>query len=193
MLTTLATVKARLGIQDSDVKDDALLTQFIALVSARFENDCNRTFTGAPNVTEEFEGDETEIRVARYPIDETAAITFDLQASAVTGWEAQASVDYIVRKGCVISLSAKLATWRTKARVTYTGGYALPDDTGVGPALPDDLQYAAVEQVAYVFQNKDRLGISSMSGQGGSINQFSKLDLLPSVAATLAKYERWTN
>jgi len=40
--------------------------------------------------------------------------------------------------------------------VTYTAGYVLPGDTPAAgqTALPDDLEQAAVEQVAYWFQKQ---------------------------------------
>ena len=59
------------------------------------------------------------------------------------------------------------------------------------PSLPDDLQYSCIEQCAYLFQNKDRLGLALVAAEGGRIQQFPKIDLLPSVSAVLSKYERW--
>ena len=193
MLTTLAKLKTRLGIQDADVKDDALLNDFLLAASARFENDCNRTFGYGASVIEEFGGNEFLLRVARYPIDESITATFAIQQSVALGWEPQV-VDYLLRGGCVFDLGSPMSSEKCKARVTYAGGYQLPGANQPGSvALPDDLSGACVEQAAYYFQNKDRLGITSMSGQGGSLNQFSGLDLLPSVAAVLKKYERWLN
>jgi len=62
--------------------------------------------------------------------------------------------------------------------------------TGNPPALPDDLKSAAVEQVAYWYQNKDRLGMVAVAGEGGSLQKFPALDLLPAVAAALQRYAR---
>lgn len=203
MLTQLATVKTRLGIQTADVTDDAILTNAILAVSARFENDCNRTFGYAQNVIEEFGGDETEIRCRFYPIDLTQAITFQFlqtlqtNSSQPTGWQSPTDPpDYIVRRDCVISLSSQLADWRSQARVTYSGGYILPDGSSAAGAtvpLPDDLQQSAVEQVCYWYQNRNRLGLVAVSGEGGSISQYAQLDLLPSVKAVLRNYIRWVN
>ena len=44
MLTQLSSVKARLGLEAFDTTDDALLTNLIKHVSARFEAECNRVF-----------------------------------------------------------------------------------------------------------------------------------------------------
>lgn len=195
MLTTLATVKARLKLAAEDVVDDALLTGFLKSISARLENDCNRTFGYAVGTVDEFEADETELRVSHYPIDETGAIAVSRRVSSVEGWVVQTGADWVVRKGCVISLTSVLGNWKQQIRVSYSGGYLLPGTAapqGTAPvALPDDIEQAAVEQVCYLYQNKDRLGVTGMTGQGGGFQQFSKLDLLPSVQAVVSKYERW--
>ncbi len=202
MLTTLASVKARLALDDSDVRSDALLTNFIALATARFENDCNRKFGYLQNAMDEFQGDETELRVSRYPIDETQPITFqrltshNSQLSTASGWQPVPEADFVLRRGCVISLVSEIGRWKDQIRITYSGGYLLPDAVGPVPPpgvppLPDDLQFGAVEQIAYWYQNKDRLGLVAVTAEGGSLQQFPKLDLLPFVDYTLAKYERW--
>src|SRR5438876_2490735 len=108
MLTTLPTLKSRLGIDAFDVKDDAVLTNFIQLVSARFENECNRKFGYAQNTVDEFQGDETELRVARFPLDETQAITFTRLTRAAEGWQAASDAEYVLRQGCVISLLSEI-------------------------------------------------------------------------------------
>ena len=195
MLTTLQTLKIRLAIAQYDAADDTLLTNFILLVSARFENDCNRKFGYAQNVVDEFQADERELRVSRYPIDESQPIAFMRLAKASEGWQSLSNPEYVVRRGCVISLVSALGGWQEQIRVTYSGGYLLPDqspDSNVqAPALPDDLGQSCVEQCAYLYQNKERLGLVSVAAEGGRVQHFAKLDLLPSVASVLEKYERW--
>ena len=44
MLTQLSTVKARLGIDDFDVKYDVLLTNAIRAFTTQFDKECNRQF-----------------------------------------------------------------------------------------------------------------------------------------------------
>jgi len=78
--------------------------------------------------------------------------------------------------------------------VTYTGGYVLPGtDAEAGQtALPKDIELAALEQVAYWYQNKDRLGINNVAAEGGgSINRFYTYDLAPDVEGTLKPYIRF--
>jgi hypothetical protein len=95
---------------------------------------------------------------------------------------------------CATSSLALDPRLSTLGRLTYTAGYVLPGDTA-GPGqtpLPSDLENAAVEQVAYWFQNRDKLGLLRYWPKDGIYQQLSGLDLLPSVAAVLERYKRWT-
>jgi gp6-like head-tail connector protein len=191
MLTQLSTVKNRLGI--TDTTDDTLLTNFIKSASARFESECHRLFERTVNAVEEFSGDVTDIRVARYPVESVSQ--FHLKDNETDGWQLQSNADYLIRRGCVIWLGSALGTQYQHAKVTYTGGYVLPPNTpGAGQtALPDDLEQTCVEQVAYWYQNRHRLGLLSVPADGRTFYQLAKIDLLPQVEAVLKKYERWEN
>ena len=59
-------------------------------------------------------------------------------------------------------------------------------------ALPDDLEQAAVEQVAYWFHNRDKSGLVRSWPHDGTYEAFAQLDLLLEVRAVLKKYERWS-
>jgi hypothetical protein len=191
MLTQLTTVKNRLGI--TDTTDDTLLTNFIKSAGARFENECHRQFERTVNAIEEFSGDVTEVRVARYPIE--AVGQFHLKDNETDGWQLRNGVLYVLRRACVISLGGAFGTQAQQAKVTYTGGYVLPGTTpGSGEAaLPDDLEQACVEQVAYWYQNRHRLGLLSVPADGRTFFQLAQIDLLPQVEGVLRKYERWEN
>jgi hypothetical protein len=195
MLTQLASLKSRLSIDPFDIKDDTLLTNLILLVTARFDNQTNRKLAYAQNITDDFQGDETELRLSHYPVDETQPITFQRLTKASEGWQAISDAEYVLRAGCIISLISELGRWKEQIRVTYSGGYVLPGSnpppSTPNPQLPDDLQQSCVEQCAYLYQNKDRLGLAMVAQEGGRIQQFPKIDFLSSVASVLAKYERW--
>jgi len=121
---------------------------------------------------------------------------FETKTSESAGWIEQTSVEYLIRRSCIISL-AESVPWQVSrdgiARVTYTGGYLLPGTTPSAgqTALPSDLEQAAVEQVAYWFQNREALGLTRLWPHGGTYEQLSGLDLLPSVGATLKRHQRW--
>jgi len=194
MLTQLATVKTRLGLAITTY--DAILTNAIKGVSVRFDKETNRTLARAAAITEEFSADETEILLSRYPIE--AVTKLELKSNETEGWVEQTGIDYLIRRACVISLSQplnyQLSTINSPlARVTFTGGYVLPGDTvGAGQtALPDDLEQAAVEQVAAWFQTRDVLGLIRNRPWQGTYQQYAQLDLLPNVKVVLTRYERW--
>ena len=196
MLTTLTKIKARLKLETADVVDDALLTNFLNLVSNRFDSECRRTFARGAAITEEFDGDATELRVMRYPLEAVAG--FDLKTSETAGWVAQVFTDYVIRHSAVVSLASPLGTWRDRLRVTYTGGYVLPGTTvGAGQtALPDEVEMACLEQTVAWWRDRDRLGLSSVSGAGGSVSALpqsvvKQIDLLPLVQNVLLTYRRF--
>ena len=65
--------------------------------------------------------------------------------------------------------------------VTYTGGI-------LTSAIPPALQRAAMLQVAYEYQNKENIGASSISTEGGSV-QIPALQLLPIVVKLISGYK----
>jgi|SRR6266850_1137954 len=198
MLCQLSTVKTRLNIDSFNVQYDELLTNAINSVSARFDQETNRTLARTVSATFEFSANDVEICPSIYPIESVSK--FETKTSESAGWIEQTGVEYLIRRSCIISLSANnLGPWTlgfgpgpALARITYTGGYVLP---GTSPsagqtALPSDLEQAAVEQVACWFQNREALGLTRLWPHGGTYEQFSGLDLLPSVEAVLHRHQR---
>jgi len=195
MLSTLSSVKARLAIPALTVDFDDLLTTALTALSARFDRETNRTLTRTANSTFEFEAGETEIIPPCYPIESVSK--FETKSTEAEGWLEQSNIDYLIRRAIVVSLVIPLSTLNSSpstCRLTYTGGYVMPGDTpGPGQApLPPDLEQAAVEQVAYWFQNRDKLGLLRHWPNGGTYQQLSGADLLPSVSAVVQKYKRWS-
>src|SRR6267378_3623254 len=69
----------------------------------------------------------------------------------------------------------------------------VPPGTTPGPGqtpLPIDLEQAAVEQVAYWFQIRDKLGLKTRWLHAGTYEGLLPLDLLPNVQTTLKRYQR---
>ena len=192
MITQLSTVKARLGIDDVELKYDALLTNAIEAVGARFDKECNRTLARTVNATEEFSGCGCEIVPVCYPVESVSK--FELKTSETGGWVEQPGVEFLNRRGCVVSLEAPLSGLAlSTGRITYTGGYVLPGTTaGAGQtALPEDLEQAAVEQVAAWFLTRDKVGLVRHWPKGGVYEEFAQTDLLITVRAVVERYRRW--
>src|SRR5436190_14773157 len=115
MLTQLTTVKARLAIDEFEVKYDGILTNAIRAVTARFDQVCNRTLARTVAAVEEFEAEEKEIRVGCYPLE--AVSKFEVKANETEGWVEQVGVEFLVRRACVISLASSLGLCGEVARV----------------------------------------------------------------------------
>src|SRR6266446_4425885 len=191
MLTQLSTIKSRLALTVTDY--DGILTSAIKAVSDRFDKETNRTLSRTTAATHEFDAADTEILPTCYPIE--SVTKFELKSNETDGWSEQTGVQYLIRRQCVISLSAPLRTPNSAlctARIQYAGGYVLP---GTSPsagqtALPDDLEQAAVEQVAYWFRNRDTTGLLRTWPHGGTYEAFAQLDLILEVRAVLKRHER---
>ena len=189
MLTQLTTIKDRLSITVTTY--DNLLTNSIKAISARFDNLTNRTLARTVGTTQEFPADKTELILSCFPLE--AVTKLEMKSTEAEGWAEQTGIDYLIRNACIVSLSSRLGTWRDQCRITYTGGYVLPGTTPDPgqTALPDDLEQAAIEQVAYWYRNKETLGLIRNWPSGGTYQVFMKIELLPSVEAALRSYERW--
>jgi len=193
MLTQLSTVKSRLALTVTDY--DGLLTSAIKAVSNRFDKETKRTLARSTGLTDEFDSATTEVAVSCYPIE--AVTKFELKPNETDGWSEQTGVQYLIRRACVISLLSPLyllpsSSTPALARVTYTGGYVLPGTTPSAgqTALPDDLEQAAVEQVAWWFRNRDNTGLIRTWPHDGTYEAFLQSDLLLEVKAVLKKYQR---
>jgi hypothetical protein len=191
MLAQLSTLKSRLGIPELDTTNDALLEAFIAAVSARFDRECNRILERSVDAVHEFNADMTELCVRCYPVE--TVTRFELKRAEADGWIEQPGPGWLVRHGCVVSLDRPLGTAREQGRAIYTGG-CVPPGTPPGPGqteLPADLAQAAVEQIAWWFQNRDRLGLVRIWEYHSTYRHFADLDLLAPVKAVLKRHERW--
>lgn len=190
MLTTLQTLKSRLALTDSTT--GAILTAAIQAVSARFDKETNRILARTENAIHEFDPADTELFPACYPIE--SITKWETKSSESAGWQEQPAPEHLIRNACIVSLLSPSSLQPAASRLTYTGGYVLP---GTDPApgqvpLPDDLEQAAVEQVAFWFQSRSALGIHTTWPSGGEYRMFATFDLLPSVQSVLAHHRRWS-
>src|SRR6266403_6170756 len=94
MLTTLPTIKSRLGLDPFDTADDPLLTSLLKHVSARFAAECNRIFDYGTALTYEFRAEQLNILVDHPPIQ--AVTQFDLKTTESEGWLLQSSFSYLL-------------------------------------------------------------------------------------------------
>src|SRR6266853_5199318 len=111
MLTQLATVKSRLALSELDVQFDALLTSAIKAITVRFDKECNRTFARTVTATQEFDAGDTEILLTCYPVE--AVTKLELKSTEAEGWLEQTDVQFLIRRGCVVSLPLPLSQLST--------------------------------------------------------------------------------
>jgi hypothetical protein len=198
MISTLSTLKSRLAIEPADPQYDSLLTAALQALGPRFDKETNRTLARTENFTQEFHPHDTEILAACYPIE--TVTKFETKTSESTGWqEITPAPDYLIRCDCVISLPSAIFNLPSSPaifRVTYTGGYVMPDSnlqlSTFTFQLPADREQAAVEQIAFWFKNRDHTGLKTYWPTGVAYQQFATQDLLASVQSVLSKYRRWS-
>ena len=193
-ICTLADVKDGLG--ESGTEHDSVISRIIASLESMFDNHIapRRLIIPSADVTEYYSGRGLFLQLKRYPVVAITSIkvALDYNFAAATGLVANA--DYrIVNDGLNGILLRIYSVWDTLQdciQVIYRGGYcAAGESPGEGQkALPGDLREAAIEQATYMFKRRDDLGLSAVSFQGGSIQKFSAMDLLPIVKRVLDNY-----
>jgi hypothetical protein len=211
-LTTLYTVKAELGIAQSDSDDDEVLEGMIARASNAIALECGRSFW-AERVTETLKGSRsTLLRLSRYPIVDLEQILEDSlpitdyvvedpdlgavyrqvgwKQTSLGGWDSVAYTSGYILPG--------ESAYRYIA--TYTGGYLPPDvpqsylaTTQTVPPLPGALQECALATVKQWFNEKEgsepslgavRLGTLSVTYSGGG----SQSSVLPSSVVSILRH-----
>lgn len=149
-LTTLATVKAELGITTGG--SDADLTRMVTQASTTAATHCNRIFAKEA-VTDHFRLQNEPRRVdmltlSRFPVDTAAAITVveDGVTLTASGYELDPATGFLWR----LSGDERAAWARTKVTVAYSAGYALLAE------LPQDIERAVIVMVKQAWFAKSR-------------------------------------
>jgi len=136
------------------------------------------------------------LKTRAYPIASVNSIkesyTYDFtNATALT-----ANTDYrLVDSGVKGLIYRYYGIWPLlpdSVELKYRGGYVSAGQTPAAgeTAMPDDLREAAIMQASFIFKRRNDIGLTSVSAEGGSINSFSPMDLLPMVKDTLNNYKR---
>jgi len=185
------------GQAESSEWDEPILA--IGLGSAAmFERYCARKFQRTEGATDEFPGDRSFYVLNRYPIETITAV--DLKSSEVDGWESQV-VNEIIQvqdnaKG-IIDFGAQVASWITRVRVTYTGGYFWSTEEQSTTTTPDgatdipkDLLMAWKLQCQHIWNKRDNLGFQIVEKEDPA-KTFVDLGLIPMVEAILKSYRRY--
>jgi len=192
-ICTLADVKDRLG--KFDTESDSILNRIILGIEAIFDAATGRRLIlNGTDETTCFTGDCRRIIVPRYPVVSITSIkesvTYDFgNADALVADE---SYRLIAARGVLYRIGTYWLAIEDGIQVIYKGGYVAAGQTpGSGEtAMPADLREAAIEQATFIFKRKDDIGLIGAGFDGGSINKFSVMKLLPMVQTVLDKYRR---
>ncbi len=165
-LATLDEMKVMLGIASSNTTEDALLTMWITQYSDVIATMCNRVF--AKEKVEEtwrgdsppYDADNGRVFLTHYPVK-------DADIESVTGPDGSTIGRYEIE-----NRSGKLqlfAGWSEPIRITYTGGYVLPDEAP--PALKQAL--AILVSAARVAKARELTsGVRSISHRESRVQFF---------------------
>ena len=148
-LASLDEIKTLLGLPAADTSEDELLGMWITYYSDVIATLCNRVFAKEKVIeswrgdTKPFDTDNGRVFLTHYPVVDTdiESITAPDGTTIDAGYELE-------------NASGKLqffdATWSEPIRITYTGGYDLPDEAP--PALKQAL--ALLVQNARIWQSR---------------------------------------
>ena len=199
-LTSKARVKSYLDF--SGTGEDSLIDILIELVSARVEDYCDRVFSEETGRIEYPSGGTGILSLKLFPITSITSIHEDADRDFDSGSLVDSTEYYADTER---SLVIRKASWRREVtgnyglnkwlqglniiKVVYNGGYTVTDGvTGV----PADLQRLVAQQVAYLYDRRRSLGMSSASGGEGSQSYVDDYEFLKDVKAGLQKYRRVT-
>ena len=201
-LTSKARVKSYLDF--SGTGEDTLIDILIELVSARVADYCDRTFEQETNRVEYPFGGTGVLHMKLFPITSITSIHEDSERAFGSGTLVDSTEYYCAGDAADRGLIIREASWKRELtgsyhntwlrgidiiKVTYSGGYAVTSGvTGV----PDDLQRVIAQQVAYLYNRRTALGITSVSGGEGSQSFTGDYEFLPEVKRGLQKYRRLT-
>lgn len=174
----------RMQLPSIDDSEQLFVEKLIDAFTIRAQNRTGRIFRRATGLVETFSPrwNQWWVRVKRPPIASITSILEDYDGDFTTD-VANKTIDaasYGIEPHGVIRMRNRPFLSGVKCvQVTYDGG--LCRDVGDVPA---DLGMAAIRQVAFWYQHKDKLGISSESVGPGSVTVYAQ-DLLPDVEAVL--------
>lgn len=203
-LGTLAQLKGQLlniSLQ-GDTDFDAALTTMGLGVAARFAQYCNRIWPFATGQTYTTNADRMRLILPAFPIVQVTKV--EVRDDLAIGFVDQgppASVIFNLREEAgLVEFAGYLGGGFSRLRLTYDGGYwfdATDNGSGSQPTgstlLPADLQFAWLLQCEWVWNNRDRLGVS-LAGGAESKKTFAlgQVELVVEAQNILKQYVRFS-
>lgn len=193
-ICTLADIKDRMGLTNTD--HDSTINRLILGVEQMFDNETRRKLLqNTLDETEYYTGQGPHLQLRRYPVISITSIVvsydYTFNETALTE-----NTDYRLinngKKGVIYRVYSDWSSLEDSIQIAYRGGYCPAGQTpGTGEiVMPADLREAAIEQVCFLFQRRNDLGLAGVSFEGGSMSKFSSIKLLPLVEDVLKKHRR---
>lgn len=194
-ICTLSDVKDRLN--ESGTGNDTMISRIISGLDSVFEAYTHRSLLlNAVDVTDYFTGCGPYLQLKRYPVVSVTSVKVAYDYVFASTDALTENSDYRLagggKKGILFRIQSAWPGNQDIIQVVYRGGYCSAGQTpGDGEyALPADLREAAIEQAGFIFKRRDDIGLAAVSFEGGALNKFSPMDLLPMVKKILDNYGR---
>lgn len=177
-LTTLANVKAWMGLPADNTDDDVLLNRLISSASAFIQTWLNRSFASqAYNEARDGTGG-ARMMFADYPVTAVSSVVVD-------GLSIPASPDvmspgYRFDDKTIMLNGFIFGRGMNNVQLSYTAGYA---------ATPLEIEQACIEMISLRYKERDRIGHQSKSLAGETVTFFIK-DMPDSVRTILNNYRK---
>jgi hypothetical protein len=174
---------------------DVLIASIGRGVAGLIDRHCNRILARAVGTTDVFSAATDHWIARRYPLE--AVTTLEVRTDLTSGWAAQtdAAQNWDAESGWV-DFGGVLGDYRSRARLTYSGGYwydTTVDASGSLPAgatlLPAAIKEAWYRQCAHVWSKLNSLGLDH-AVEPEQRTTLTNMDLIPLVKLMLDPYRR---
>ncbi len=196
-LGTLSALKRRLLPPQSlsQTEWDAEILSIGTGVARWFEAQCDRKFSRVVDDLYLCRGDRMHVTLPRYPVE---AVTLVEQLYPIgTQWTPCPAPSLLYPQSGLLEFLVPAAPLGSQLRVTFTGGYwfdTSDDHSGLLPTgatpLPEDLSRAWLDQSAFLFENRSRLGMKKYIERGSAF-YLENDALVPGVVSILNGYRRY--
>jgi hypothetical protein len=178
-LATLDEVKVMLGISPTDTSEDGLLQVWITQYSDVIATMCHRTFAKEQVIetwrgdTKPFDTDNGRVFLTHYPVSPTDIVS----VTGPDGTDLSGTYELENKSG---KLQLFNTSWSEPIRISYTGGYDLPEEAP--PALKQAL--GLIVQMARVWQSRSlTAGVRSISHRESRVQFFDIFQELSKMGA----------
>ncbi len=172
-LTTVERVKLRVGIDNDDLQYDAMISSFVARISAEAERVMNRSAqTVARTTTFDLGRGQCSLSLPAFPISSVTDVRLDSSRVFGTDTVIDSTTYYTDTATGLLHMDVLPSVYGPGlVRVAYTGGMGASTEAFVA-AYPDVAE-AVTQRVAQLWQRRDEIGLTAVSGSQGSVSRIA--------------------